>query len=97
MCSAEFAKKQNLKPMARLVAYAHAGVDPQFMGLGPIPAVKRLGRGGARAPARPPAPPRPRPPPPPPPPHRPPPDPPPHPPPPPPARDVDHPPRRSAI
>jgi len=42
MCGAEFAKQQNLKPMARLVAYAHAGVDPQFMGLGPIPAVKRL-------------------------------------------------------
>jgi len=42
MCSSDFAKKQNLKPMARLVAYAHAGVDPQFMGLGPIPAVKRL-------------------------------------------------------
>src|SRR3954468_15652871 len=30
------------KPMARLVAYAHAGVDPQVMGLGPIPAVKRV-------------------------------------------------------
>jgi len=42
MCSAEFARKQNLKPMARLVAYSHAGVEPQVMGLGPIPAVKRL-------------------------------------------------------
>jgi acetyl-CoA C-acetyltransferase len=30
------------KPMARLVAYAHAGVEPQLMGLGPIPAVKRV-------------------------------------------------------
>ena len=30
------------KPMARLVAYAHAGVEPQVMGLGPIPAVKRV-------------------------------------------------------
>src|SRR5258708_3846214 len=36
------ANKQNIKPMARLVAYAHAGVDPQVMGLGPIPAVKRV-------------------------------------------------------
>jgi len=36
------AQKQNLKPMARLVAYAHAGVEPQLMGLGPIPAVKRV-------------------------------------------------------
>jgi len=42
MCSSDFAKKQNLKPMAKLVAYAHAGVDPDFMGLGPIPAVKRV-------------------------------------------------------
>jgi acetyl-CoA C-acetyltransferase len=33
---------KNHKPMARLVAYAHAGVDPQLMGLGPIPAVKRV-------------------------------------------------------
>jgi acetyl-CoA C-acetyltransferase len=37
-----FAKKSNIKPMARLVAYAHAGVEPQVMGLGPIPAVKRV-------------------------------------------------------
>jgi acetyl-CoA C-acetyltransferase len=36
------AKKSNLKPMARLVAYAHAGVEPQLMGLGPIPAVRRV-------------------------------------------------------
>ncbi|HEY6965832.1 MAG TPA: acetyl-CoA C-acyltransferase family protein [Burkholderiales bacterium] len=42
MCSSDLARQQNLKPMARLVAYAHAGVDPQFMGLGPIPAVKRV-------------------------------------------------------
>jgi acetyl-CoA C-acetyltransferase len=28
------------KPLARLVAYGHAGVDPQYMGLGPIPASK---------------------------------------------------------
>jgi acetyl-CoA C-acetyltransferase len=35
-------KKQNLKPMARLVAYAHAGVEPQVMGLGPIPAVRKV-------------------------------------------------------
>ena len=36
------AAKQGMKPMARLVAYAHAGVEPQVMGLGPIPAVKRI-------------------------------------------------------
>ena len=42
MMEAGTAKKQGLKPMARLVAYAHAGVEPQMMGLGPIPAVKRV-------------------------------------------------------
>ena len=42
MTSSAFAEKNNLKPMARLVAYAHAGVEPQVMGLGPIPAVKRV-------------------------------------------------------
>mgnify|MGYP000316900078 CR=1 FL=1 len=36
------AEKQGLKPLARLVAYAHAGVEPQLMGLGPIPAVRRV-------------------------------------------------------
>ena len=36
------AAKEGLNPMARLVAYAHAGVDPQLMGLGPIPAVRRV-------------------------------------------------------
>ncbi|HEX7250690.1 MAG TPA: acetyl-CoA C-acyltransferase family protein [Burkholderiales bacterium] len=35
-------RKQNLKPLARLVAYAHAGVEPQVMGLGPIPAVRKV-------------------------------------------------------
>jgi acetyl-CoA C-acetyltransferase len=30
----------NLKPLARLVSYAHAGVEPELMGLGPIPATR---------------------------------------------------------
>jgi acetyl-CoA C-acetyltransferase len=42
MVESKQAQKQNLKPLARLVAYAHAGVDPDYMGLGPIPAVKRV-------------------------------------------------------
>lgn len=29
-----------LKPLARLVAYAHAGVEPEYMGIGPVPASK---------------------------------------------------------
>src|SRR5215216_6600734 len=42
LMEAAAAKKANARPIARLVAYAHAGVDPQVMGLGPIPAVKRV-------------------------------------------------------
>jgi acetyl-CoA C-acetyltransferase len=43
------AEKKGLKPMARLVAYAHAGVDPKYMGIGPIPAVKKaLERAGLK-------------------------------------------------
>jgi acetyl-CoA C-acetyltransferase len=42
MMEAGAAAKKGLKPRARLVAYAHAGVEPQLMGLGPIPAVKRV-------------------------------------------------------
>jgi len=35
------ATAKGLKPMARLVAYGHAGIDPKIMGLGPVSAVKR--------------------------------------------------------
>jgi acetyl-CoA C-acetyltransferase len=42
MMEAGAAAKKGLKPLARLVAYAHAGVEPQVMGLGPIPAVRRV-------------------------------------------------------
>jgi acetyl-CoA C-acetyltransferase len=34
------AEKQGLKPMARLVSYGLAGVDPKIMGIGPVPACK---------------------------------------------------------
>jgi acetyl-CoA C-acetyltransferase len=40
-------KQQGLRPFARLVAYGHAGVDPDYMGMGPVPAtilaLKRAG------------------------------------------------------
>jgi acetyl-CoA C-acetyltransferase len=42
LMEAQAAKRTNAKVMARLVAYAHAGVEPQLMGLGPIPAVRRV-------------------------------------------------------
>ena len=42
-------KKNNLKPMARVVAMAAAGVEPSIMGIGPIPAVKKaLSRAGLK-------------------------------------------------
>lgn len=34
------AEKRSLKPLARLVSYGHAGVDPKYMGIGPVPAVQ---------------------------------------------------------
>ena len=36
------AEKRGLKPLARLVAYAHAGVDPKLMGIGPVPATQKV-------------------------------------------------------
>jgi acetyl-CoA C-acetyltransferase len=42
LMASDTAKNANIKPLARLVAYAHAGVEPQLMGLGPIPAVRRV-------------------------------------------------------
>ncbi|OOV86942.1 acetyl-CoA acetyltransferase [Oceanospirillum linum] len=41
LTSAQEAAKRGLKPRARFVSYAFAGVEPDLMGLGPIPAVKR--------------------------------------------------------
>jgi len=36
------AQQRGLRPLGRLVAYSFAGVDPKYMGLGPIPAVRSL-------------------------------------------------------
>jgi acetyl-CoA C-acetyltransferase len=36
------AERRGLKPMARLVAYSHAGVDHTVMGMGPVPAVRNV-------------------------------------------------------
>ena len=40
LASGEAVKARNLKPIARLVAYAHAGVEPTIMGIGPVPATR---------------------------------------------------------
>jgi acetyl-CoA C-acetyltransferase len=42
LMAAPEAQQRGLKPLARLVAYAHAGVDPKYMGIGPVPAVRRV-------------------------------------------------------
>lgn len=43
------AQRKGIKPMARLLAYGHAGVDPKYMGIGPVPAVKKaLARAGLK-------------------------------------------------
>ncbi|MCW8842240.1 MAG: acetyl-CoA C-acyltransferase family protein [Rhodobacteraceae bacterium] len=42
MARAEAAEKAGLKPKARVLGYAHAGVRPEVMGIGPIPAVENL-------------------------------------------------------
>jgi len=36
------AQALGLKPLARLVGYAHAGVEPAYMGIGPVPAVRKV-------------------------------------------------------
>ncbi|MCY1519842.1 Beta-ketothiolase BktB [compost metagenome] len=40
LATAAAVQADNLRPLARLVSYAHAGVEPELMGLGPIPATR---------------------------------------------------------
>jgi acetyl-CoA C-acetyltransferase len=47
LCSLKKSKELGLKPLARIKAFASAGVDPKYMGMGPVPASKRcLSRAG---------------------------------------------------
>jgi acetyl-CoA acyltransferase len=47
VCSAEYAEKHGLKPLARIVASATAGCAPEIMGIGPVAATKKaLARAG---------------------------------------------------
>jgi acetyl-CoA C-acetyltransferase len=41
LMSSEKASELGIKPLARLVSWGEAGVDPKFMGIGPVPAVKK--------------------------------------------------------
>jgi len=42
VASSDAVKKHNLDPLARIAGYAQAGVDPKIMGIGPVPATKKL-------------------------------------------------------
>jgi acetyl-CoA C-acetyltransferase len=42
LASGDAVRRLGLKPLARLVGYAHAGVEPGLMGLGPIPATRKV-------------------------------------------------------
>ncbi|MEK7732507.1 MAG: acetyl-CoA C-acetyltransferase [Planctomycetota bacterium] len=47
LCSLKKSRELGLKPLARIKAFASAGVDPKYMGMGPVPASKRcLARAG---------------------------------------------------
>jgi acetyl-CoA C-acetyltransferase len=42
LASADFAKTRGLKPLAKIVGWSSAGVDPRIMGIGPVPAIAKL-------------------------------------------------------
>ncbi len=42
LASKEYVEKNNLKPIAKIIAVGQGGVDPQIMGMGPVPAIKNL-------------------------------------------------------
>ena len=37
-----FTERHGISPLGRLVAYSHAGVEPRIMGMGPVPATRRV-------------------------------------------------------
>ena len=42
LASADFVNANNLKPLARILATTSAGVDPRVMGIGPVPAIRKM-------------------------------------------------------
>jgi len=42
LATGEAVERHGLAPLARLVAYAHAGVEPLYMGMGPVPATRAV-------------------------------------------------------
>jgi acetyl-CoA acetyltransferase family protein len=41
VCGEEYVKLRNAKPMGRIVSWAYAGVEPEIMGIGPVPATRQ--------------------------------------------------------
>ncbi len=49
VASRAYAERRGLRPLARIVNWGHAGVDPTIMGIGPVPAIRNaLARAGAK-------------------------------------------------
>src|SRR5216683_6575970 len=49
ICGEEHLKRQNAKPMGRIVTWAYGGVEPEIMGIGPVPATRQaLERAGLK-------------------------------------------------
>jgi acetyl-CoA C-acetyltransferase len=42
LASEKFVRENNLKPLARILGATSAGVDPRYMGIGPVPAIRKL-------------------------------------------------------
>lgn len=42
LMSGKEARQRNLAPMGRIVGYSHVGVDPAYMGMGPVPAIRQV-------------------------------------------------------
>jgi len=41
ICGEEYVRQRNAKPMGRIVSWAYAGVEPEIMGIGPVPATRQ--------------------------------------------------------
>ena len=41
ICGEEYVKRRNAQPMGRIVSWAYAGVEPEIMGIGPVPATRQ--------------------------------------------------------
>ena len=42
LADGRFTQQHGISPLGRLVAYSHAGVEPRIMGMGPVPATRRV-------------------------------------------------------